>query len=99
MLRIAPRLATTGLTVCVQELRKTKESVQPEVTSASTTDKLKSVQTLATATAQPKSTVSFADTKGDWHMEFHHPQTGEVVERFPAKKVISSYERSQHNRV
>ena len=98
MLRIAPRLATTALSVCAQELRKTKESVQPEVTSASTTDQLKSMQMPATPAAQPKSTVSFADTKGDWHMEFHHPETGEVVERFPAKQVANSYERTLHNR-
>ena len=47
---------------------------------------------------QPKTNVGFSNAAGDWHMEFYHPETGEVVERFPAKQVANIYQSSTRSR-
>lgn len=52
----------------------------------------------ASQPAQSKASVSFSNAAGDWHMEFYHPETGEVVERFPAKQVANTYQNSTRSR-
>lgn len=43
--------------------------------------------------AQPKNSVSFS-TQNGWHMEFHHPETGEVLETYPATKATAIYQQT-----